>query len=442
MTELRRKLTTFDLTMIAVGSTIGSGIFLTPSSIAAELQIPFWILAVWVVGGFMTLCGALTFSELAGMMPDAGGVYVYLTRGYGRLAGFLYGWAYFVVCNAGGIAALGIAFATYLSFFIPLGSLGVPLVAITGIILVTLLNIRGVKVGGVFSDIFTVLKLAAIGGLIVVGFTMGSGATTDFSASLGELPSGFAAKFAVAMIGVLWSCGGWQHATFTSAEATNPRKSVPRALAIGSAIIVTVYVLTMVAYMLLLTPEQIGASQRLATDAVSVAVGSIGASLVAIAIIISTFGTTGVYTLTAPRIYFAMARDGIFFRKVATIHPKYGTPAFAILFQSGWAILLILLWGTFESLVSYVVFTDYIFMALAAASIFLFRKRRPDAERPYRTLGYPFTPLVFILISGWVVIFTLIERPAQALAGLGFLALGIPVFLYWHRRSRSGEATA
>jgi APA family basic amino acid/polyamine antiporter len=442
MTELRRKLTTFDLTMIAVGSTIGSGIFLTPSSIAAELQIPFWILAVWVVGGFMTLCGALTFSELAGMMPDAGGVYVYLTRGYGRLAGFLYGWAYFVVCNAGGIAALGIAFATYLSFFIPLGSLGVPLVAITGIILVTLLNIRGVKVGGVFSDIFTVLKLAAIGGLIVVGFTMGSGATTDFSASLGELPSGFAAKFAVAMIGVLWSCGGWQHATFTSAEATNPRKSVPRALAIGSAIIVTVYVLTMVAYMLLLTPEQIGASQRLATDAVSVAVGSIGASLVAIAIIISTFGTTGVYTLTAPRIYFAMARDGIFFRKVATIHPKYGTPAFAILFQSGWAILLILLWGTFESLVSYVVFTDYIFMALAAASIFLFRKRRPDAERPYRTLGYPFTPLVFILISGWVVIFTLIERPAQALAGLGFLALGIPVFLYWHRRSRAGEATA
>ena len=380
MTELRRKLTTFDLTMIAVGSTIGSGIFLTPSSIAAELQIPFWILAVWVVGGFMTLCGALTFSELAGMMPDAGGVYVYLTRGYGRLAGFLYGWAYFVVCNAGGIAALGIAFATYLSFFIPLGSLGIPLVAITGIILVTLLNIRGVKVGGVFSDIFTVLKLAAIGGLIVVGFTMGSGATTDFSASLGELPSGFAAKFAVAMIGVLWSCGGWQHATFTSAEATNPRKSIPRALAIGSSIIVTVYVLTMVAYMLLLTPEQIGTSQRLATDAVSVALGSIGASLVAIAIIISTFGTTGVYTLTAPRIYFAMARDGIFFRKVATIHPKYGTPAFAILFQSGWAILLILLWGTFESLVSYVVFTDYIFMALAAASIFLFRKRSPDAE--------------------------------------------------------------
>jgi APA family basic amino acid/polyamine antiporter len=442
MTELRRKLTTFDLTMIAVGSTIGSGIFLTPSSIAAELQMPFWILAVWVVGGFMTLCGALTFAELGGMMPDAGGVYVYLTRGYGGLAGFLYGWAYFVVCNAGGIAALGIAFATYLSFFIPLGSLGVPLVAITGIILVTLLNIRGVKVGGVFSDIFTVLKLAAIGGLIVVGFTMGSGATTDFNASFGELPSGFAAKFAVAMIGVLWSCGGWQHATFTSAEATDPKKSIPRALAMGSAIIVTVYVLTMVAYMLLLTPKQMGTSPRLATDAVSAAVGSIGASLVAIAIIISTFGTTGIYTLTAPRIYFAMARDGIFFRKVAAIHPKYGTPAFAILFQSGWAIFLILLWGTFESLVSYVVFTDYIFMALAATSIFLFRRRNPDAERPYRTLGYPFTPLVFILISGWVVIFTLIERPAQALAGLGFLALGIPVFLYWRRRSRAGEATS
>ncbi len=435
MSGLKRELTTFDLTMIAIGSTIGSGIFLTPSAIAQALPSPFWILLVWIVGGLMALAGALTFAELGAMMPRAGGVYVFLQEAYGGLAGFLYGWAYFVVVNTGGIAALSIAFATYFSYFIPLGPGGVPIVAVSGIIIVTAINILGVKVGGIFSDVFTILKLAAIAGLIAVGLGWGPVSVTDFSASLGALPHGVGSGLAVAMVGVLWSYGGWQHATFTAAEARDPRHGVPRALIIGSAAVTLVYLLSIIAYMLLLSPAQMAVSQRLAADAVAVVLGPTGGAIIAASIFISTFGTAGIYTLTAPRIYYAMAQDGLFFPQVAKLHPKYRTPAFAILLQSVWAVVLVLFWGTFENLISYVVFTDWIFFGLAAGAVFVLRRKRPDADRPYRTLGYPWTPLFFITLSGWFVFNTLFEKPAQAWAGLAFLGLGVPVYLFWKRRS-------
>jgi APA family basic amino acid/polyamine antiporter len=434
MTELRRELNTFDLTMIAVGSTIGSGIFLTPSSIANALPSPAWIFAVWLVGGVMALSGALTFAELGAMMPRAGGVYAFLNEAYGGLAGFLYGWAYFLVVNTGGIAALAIAFATYLGFFIPLSPQGVKIAGTAGILIVTAINVRGVRAGGVFSDIFTVLKLLAIVGLVVIGFGWGSARTTDFASPLAISGGGVWKALAVAMVGVLWSYGGWQHATFTAAEAKNPSRSIPRALIIAAAIVTVVYLLTMAAYMFLLTPARMGASDRLATDAVGSVLGPVGAAAIALAICVSTFGTTGIYTLTAPRIYYAMASDGVFFRKVAGLHPRYGTPMFAILLQSAWAVVLILFWGTFENLISYVVFTDWIFFGLAAASVFIFRRRLPEAARPYRTTGYPFTPLVFVLLSAWFVLNTFIEKPAQAWAGLAFLALGVPVYHLWRRR--------
>ncbi len=434
MTELRRELSTFDLTMIAIGSTIGSGIFLTPSSIAHALPSPLWILGTWVAGGVMALSGALTFAELGAMMPRAGGVYVFLNEAYGGLAGFLYGWAYFLVVNTGGIAALAIAFSTYLGFFLPLAPGGIVITAIIGILVVTLINILGVRAGGLFSDIFTLLKLAAIVGLILVGLTGGSPHTTDFTAAAGPT-GGLWSGLAVAMVGVLWSFGGWQHATFTAAEARDPVHSIPRALIVAACVVTAIYLLTMVAYMFLLTPAQMGASDRLATDAVGAVLGPVGAGAIALAIFISTFGTAGIYTLTAPRIYYAMAADGVFFRKVAELHPKYRTPMYAILLQSAWAILLVLFWGTFENLISYVVFTDWIFFALAAASVFIFRRRSPDTPRPYRTAGYPGTPLIFVLLSVWFILNTFVEKPAQACAGLAFLALGIPVYLFWRRRA-------
>jgi APA family basic amino acid/polyamine antiporter len=440
MAELRRELSLFDMTMIAIGSTIGSGIFLTPALIAKALPSPLWILGVWVLGGMMAMSGALTYAELGGMMPRAGGVYVFLTEAYGGLAGFLYGWAYFLVVNTGAIAALAVAFSTYFGYFVPMSQGGTMLVAIAGIILVTVINVLGVKAGGVFSDLFTVLKLAGIAVLIVVGLGWGSGSHTDFTAPLGSLPHGLTSALTLAFVSVLWSYGGWQHATFTAAEAKDPKRSVPLSLILGALVVTVVYVLANVAYMFLLSPDQMAASPRVASDAISVVLGPLGGSLIALTIFISTFGTTGIYTLTAPRIYYAMANDGVFFKKVAEVHPRFRTPMFSILFQSVWAIVLILFWGTFENLISYVVFTDWIFFALTAASVFLFRKRRPDAERPTKTLGYPATPLFFTTVASLFVLYTFFEKPAEASAGLLFLALGVPVYYFWRKKNRPAAA--
>ena len=433
MTELRRSLTQLDLTMIAIGSTIGSGIFLVPAMVARTLESPLLILGVWVIGGVTALCGALTFAELGGMMPQAGGVYVFLNEAYGGLAGFLYGWAYFLVVNTGGIAALAIAFATYFGVLVPVGPGGIQLIAVTGIIIVSVINVLGVKAGGVFSDIFTGLKLLGIIFLLAVGFGWGSWHTTDFLRPIGNTSSGLAGALTIAMVGVLWSYGGWQHATYTAAEAKDPRRDIPRALIISAIVVVALYVSINVAYLLLLSPHEMGSSSHVAADAISRVLGPTGAILISVTIFISTFGTAGIYTLTAPRIYFAMAKDGVFFRSVATVHPKYRTPSVAIVLQSAWAIALIFLWGTFERLISYVVFTDWIFFALTAASIFLFRRRRPEAERPYRTIGYPVTPAVFLGVAALFVLNTLLERPWESSFGLLFLALGVPVYYFWKR---------
>jgi APA family basic amino acid/polyamine antiporter len=442
MAELRRSLTLFDVTMIAIGGTIGSGIFLTPSLIAHALPSPLLVIAAWMVGGLMAMAGALTFAELAALMPRAGGEYVYLTEAYGGLVGFLFGWAYFLVCNAGGLGALSVAFATYFGYFVPIGAGGTKLLAIAGLLLLTTVNVLGVKAGAIFSDVFTVLKIAGIAALIAVGFAFGSRETTAFTFSIGDVPGGLGTGLATAMVGVLWSTGGWQHATYASAEIKNPRRTLPLAMIIGTATVTLVYVLVNVAYMFLLTPQEIAASPRVAADAVSRVLGGAGGTVISLAIFISTFGVVGIYTLTAPRIYFAMANDGLFFRRVAEVHPRFRTPAFAIIAQSLWAVILILFWGTFENLISYVVFTDWIFFGLAAASVFIFRRRNPDAERVSRVPLYPVTPLFFVAMSAWFVAVTLVQRPAQAWAGLGFLALGVPVYYYWKHRKRVAFAVS
>lgn len=442
MPSLKRSLSLFDLTMIAIGSSIGSGIFLTPSLIAHQLDSPLWILGLWLIGGIMTLCGALTFAELGAMLPRAGGVYGFLTEAYGGLVGFLYGWAYFLVVNTGALGALAVAFSTYFGYFVPLTPTGHLLVAIIGIILVTVVNVLGVKAGGIFSDVFTVLKLAGIAILVVAGFVWGSSATTNFLSPISKSDGDLTGALTLAFVSILWSYGGWQHATFTSAEAKDPQYTIPRALILGAAVVALVYIATNVAYMFLLTPPQIGNSSRVAADALSAVMGPIGGTIISLTIFISTFGTTGIYTLTAPRIYYAMANDGVFFKKVAEVHPRFQTPMFAILSQSIWAIVLLLFWGTYEKLISYVVFTDWIFFALAALGIFVLRKKQPNANRPYKTLGYPITPLVFITIAVWFVANTLVERPKESWAGLAFLALGIPIHYFWKRSSPGTPSSA
>jgi basic amino acid/polyamine antiporter, APA family len=434
MPGLKQDLTRFDLTMIAIGGTIGSGIFLTPSLVARNLESPLLILAVWVVGGLMALAGSLTFAELGSMMPGAGGMYVYLSRTYGKLFGFLFGWAYLLVVNTGGIAALSIASATYLGFLIPMSTTEIKAVAVAGLLLLTVLNIRGAKIGGIFSDVFTLLKLVGIAGVITIGFVWGSSATTDFTTPSPGSPRNLSSTLAAAMVGVLWSYGGWQHASFTAGEAKNAKHSVPFAMVAGASCVALIYVTINIAYMFLLPPGAIGNSPHVAADAVSRVFGSTGGDLIALAIFISTFGTAGIYTLTAPRIYYAMATDGVFFRRVAEVNPHYRTPANAILLQSGWAIILVLFWGTFENLISYVVFTDWIFFGLTATCVFALRRRHPGSQRPYRTWGYPLTPLLFVALALWFVVNTLIEKPEQAWAGIIFLALGVPVYYYWRGR--------
>lgn len=433
MAELKKALSRFDLIMIAIGSTIGSGIFLTPALIAGSLHSPLYILLIWLAGGLLILCGALTFAELGALMPEAGGVYVFLSEGYGKPVGFLYGWAYFLVVNTGGIAALSVAFTTYIAYFFPMSAVALKLVAVSGIFILTVINVMGVKTGGIFSDLFTVLKLIGIFGVIAVGFIWGSSTTTNYSF---DMPSGISGGLAVAMVGVLWSYGGWQHATYAAGEAKNAKKDVPFAMIVAALTVTAIYVLINIGYMYLLPVDTIAKSPSVAADAVKTVLGPVGGGVIALAIFISTFGTAGIYTLTAPRIYFAMAKDGIFFPQIAKVHPRYRTPYNAIIIQSTWAVLLVLFWGTFENLISYVVFTDWIFFGLTAASVFIFRKKRPGAKRDYKTLGYPVTPLIFIGVAAWFVINTLIEKPEQAIAGLIMLALGLPVYYYWSRKTR------
>jgi len=433
MTKLRKELTLYGLTMVAIGSCIGSGIFLTPSQIAGHLPSPWLILLIWGIGGIVTLTGALTFAELGTIFPKAGGVYVYLKEAYGDLFGYLYGWAYLLVICSGAIAALSIAFAYYLGFIIPLGNTGIKVVAVSAIIFVTIINILRVKAGEVFSNIFTGLKLIGIAGVICIGFFMGKPGLLRVQTGEAVSSDNLLVAFGLALIGVLWSYGGWQHASFVAGEAKNAQRTVPRAMIVGALVVGLVYLLTNLAYLFLLPVDKILASESLAAEAVS-SVVPFGGILIAVIIAVSVIGTAGIYTLSSPRIYYAMADDGIFFKKLAWVHPRFRTPVNAIITQSGWAIILLLFWGTFEDVITYVVFIDWMFFALTAFSVYLFRATRKDIARPYKTLGYPITPAVFIVISTFFVVNTLIEKPKHAWAGLIFMAIGVVFFVFFKRR--------
>ncbi len=436
MNQLRQKLNLYGLTMIAVGSCIGSGIFITPADVVAEVPHHGLAIGLWLIGGLIALTGALTFSELGGMYPQAGGVYAYLKEAYGELAGFLYGWIILLVINTGALAALAIAFANYMEFFIP-GMSGNDkiLLAASAIAGLTAINCVGVGVSQALANVFTGIKLLAIAGIIVAGFVFYEPAKVNLSFSLAEnLPVDWFSGMFVGLIAVLWSFGGWHHASYLAGEAINPQKTVARAMVLGAVIVTTVYVLVNLSYMMLLPLPVMGSSELVAGKAME-AIVPWGGRLVAVAIAISIFGTIGIFTMSAPRIYYAMATDKIFFSFLAKVHPRFRTPVNAMVLQAVWAIFLLFVWGTFSNLITYVTFMDILFMTMAGAGIFILRKKRPDAERPYRTAGYPYVPLIFVLISGAFVLSTLVERPIQTLAGLGLVALGIAAFMLFRRNN-------
>ena len=437
MAQLKKVIGLYGLTMVAIGSCIGSGIFLTPSQIAGHLPTPILILIVWALGGLVTVTGALTFSEMGAMFPQAGGVYAYLKEAYGDIFGFLYGWAYLLVITSGAMAALSIAFAQYLDFIVPLGQTGIIIVAISAIVCLTVINILRVKAGEIFSNVFTGLKLLGIAAIVLIGLFLGDAKTLVTSSRLSESTTLWNA-FGLALIGVLWSYGGWQHATFLAGETKNAQRTVPRAMIIGAFVVTLTYLSINLAFMFLLPVDEIAASNQIAADAISTVLPS-GGFLIAVIIAISVIGTVSIFTLSTPRIYFAMAQDGLFFKSLARVHERFHTPANAIILQSSWAIVLLLLWGTFEDVITYVVFTDWIFFGLTAAAIFVFRHKRKDIVRSYRTFGYPITPIIFISITCFFVVNTLIQRPLQAWAGLILMGIGIIVYFLF-KRQKSKEA--
>ncbi|HEX3343350.1 MAG TPA: amino acid permease [Polyangiaceae bacterium] len=450
MPEFARRLTLLDLVLIGAGGAIGSGIFRTPSQVAAAVPSPAWILAAWALGGAVTLAGALTFAELGAAMPRAGGQYVWLSEAYGGLVGFLHGWAYFLVVATGAIAALAIVFAEYAGYFVPLGPTGTKLVALGALAALAAVNVVGVRAAAAVGGALTVIKLAALAALVALaiwkgaggGLGVGAGAGVGAGPGPGEsagagLGTGAGAGMGVAMIGVLWSYGGWQHASFAASEAKRPPRDVPLAMVLACALVTLVYLLANVAYLRLLPLPAIVASPHVASDAVEAAVGRAGGAVVAAAIAVSALGTAGIFTLTTPRVYWAMAERGLFFRGVADLHPRWRTPVRAILLQTAWAAVLVLAWGTFESLVSYVLFVDWLFFGLTGAAVFVLR-RRGGAPAGYRVPGYPVVPLAFLGMSLWFLASTLWGQPAQAVAGAALLALGIPVYLFWKRGGRPG----
>jgi APA family basic amino acid/polyamine antiporter len=435
MTRLAKDLTLYGLIMVAIGSCIGSGIFVTPSQIAGLIPSSSLILIVWALGGIIALTGALTFGELGSLFPHAGGIYVFLREAYGGWLGFLYGWAYLIIITSGSIAVLSLAFSYYLSSFIPMTRSGMMITSISAIIILTTLNVFRAKFGEIFSNIFTGLKIAGILIIILVGLVSGKSSLSFNSISL-STPSGpWISSFGVALTGVLFSYGGWQHASFLAGETKNPARNVPIAMITGALIITLIYLLVNTGYMLLLPICSIVTSQKIAADAVSTVLPS-GGLLVAGIIAISTVGTIGIYTLSAPRIYYAMAADGLFFKGIAWVHPRFKTPVYAIILQSVWAILLLLFWGTVENLITYTVSIEWIFFTLAAAGIFIFRKKLKNAERAYKTFGYPVTPLIFIGINIWFVINIMINKPLHMGIGLVFLLIGVPFYLVFKKKNR------
>jgi APA family basic amino acid/polyamine antiporter len=453
--KLTRKLGLFDSSMIMMGIIIGSGIFITTGIMAKYIPSALFILLAWLLGGLITLAGALTYAELGAAMPEAGGQYVYLKEAYGPLAGFLFGWIVFLVYQTGGIAGLAIAFSEYFSYFLPGLSLkkyifvlnanifNLPvklsisygqLVAVTIITLLSMVNYLGVVLGKIVQNFLTVTKIGILVGFIILGFTLGRGNSINFSAVPGDVGfSHLLVGLFIALISVFWTFDGWNNVTYVAGEIRKPGRNLPLALIIGTLGVTVLYFLINVIYLMAIPADNMGGIERIAEQSASLLFSGPVTGILSAAILISILGSLNGSILTGPRVYYSMAKDQLFFKKAATIHPKFKTPGYAIVIQGLWSCLLALS-GTFEQIITFVIFVSMIFWVAAALAVFRLRKKYPDLPRPYKTWGYPVVPALFILVSTAILVFTLIEKPVEALAGLAITAAGIPAYFYWKRR--------
>jgi APA family basic amino acid/polyamine antiporter len=435
--QLRRILGMKDLVLMIIGTVIGSGIFLVPGAVLRAVGKSVTLaLTVWLSGGILSLFGALTYGELSAMKPKAGGLYVYIRDCFGTLPAFLFGWTLFFVISSGSIATLAVAFGNYLGELLSLSPIGTKAIAILVIVVITAVNIRGTRQSADLLNLTTAIKVAAI--LAVSGVLLWYGKQHVLGVGHNAVPpSSVLGGFGLAMISVLWAYEGWQYITYSAGETVNPQRTFPVAFLIGTGTLVAIYLLVNVAYLSALGPDGVSSSTRVAASALSVVVGRGAAKLITIAILISIFSAANSIMLNAPRVYYAMARNGLFFRTLAEVHPKFGTPAFAIAAAGAWSILLAAS-GTFEQLLTYVVFIGWIFYALAAASIFIYRKREPHAERPYKVPLYPLTPIIFIAAATALVVNTVATQPTRAAIGLGIVFLGAPAYAFWRRKLNPG----
>ncbi|MBP1633772.1 MAG: amino acid permease [Acidobacteria bacterium] len=420
---------------ILIGSVIGSGIFVAPNTIASLVLSPQLILAVWAIGGVLSFFGALAFAELGAAFPEAGGAYVYLREAYGGLIAFLFGWTLFFVIDSGAVATLAVAFsARYLPYFLPLSPLASKAVALVFIAALVAVNIAGVRWGAGLQNLLTFIKLAAIVAVSVVVFSFGHGNPANFaSPPPGPLSGGLVANFGAALVLALWAYKGWEAVSYSSGEVRNPERNLPLGLLIGTIAVLVLYISTNLAYLYVFPAGEIAKSSRIAADAMNAAVGPIGATIIAFVILFSITGAANGNILTAPRVFFAMARDGVFFGRFADVHPRLLTPHISILATGAWAAALSVT-GTFEQLATYVVFGQWIFFGLTVGAVLVLRRARPDLRRPYRTWGYPVTPVIFIAAALYISLSTLITQPWNAAGGLAIIFAGVPAYLFWRRK--------
>lgn len=466
--KLARTLGLWTTISVVIGGIIGSGIFMKPSLMASQLGSPEWLVGVWIIAGLVTLCGALSNAEVAAMMPETGGQYIFFQRMYGDAVAFLYGWSAFAVMNTAGVASIAYVLGTYVEYFVtlprfdpatensfrigipfvgtifPLANIGVKLVTIVVVMGLTWVNMISTESGGRLQVIFTALKLGAIV-LIVLGlFASPHGDISHFVNDSSTIrPQGWSMVTAViaAITGAFWGYDGWNNITFIAGEVKNPQRNIPRSLLMGILACIATYVLINLAYLYILPIDQIASSSMVASHASEVVMGGIGGGIIAVMVIVSTFGTTNGNVLATARVSFAMAEQRQFFRSMGKVHPRFQTPANALLVHGVWTSVLVLS-GSFDMLTDMLIFVSYLFYALGVLGVFVLRRRMPHAERPYKVWGYPVVPAIFVLFALFFLVVTLINDIQLYMAGktaiinslLGLLLTVIGIPLYWYFR--------
>ena len=436
--ELRRQIGLRTAAMLIVGEVIAVGIFLTPAGMAKDLGSPMLLLVVWLAMGFMALCGALCYGELAARYPEAGGGYVYLREAYGPAVAFMYGWMAFLVMDPGLTALLGVGLATYAGYILKLSPAGIKVLAIASIVIVALINIRGVKLGAGFVRALTFLKLGLLAFIVLWAFGFQLGDWSNFTPFVARRANSAPLIGALAggIVGAFFAFAGWWDLGKLAGEVNNPGRTLPRALTYGVIIVTIVYVLTSFAFVYLVPLDQVKSGETFAAQAGEVLFGRAGGLIFSLVVVVAVLGSLAAVIMSAPRVYFAMARDGVFIPSVATLHKKFETPARAIALQAVMASLLVVT-GSFNDILSYFVFVVIVFVAFSVAALFKFRREDSDGVR-YLTPGYPVTPLVFLAMIVPVLVLIGGNNPTQAFRGAAVVALGLPVYLFLFRNKRLG----